>query len=148
MTRSYKSGQRKGFLFSSLADELDCRREISKHAKASTKESTTLEPPHRTNAKGRHQFFGRVFTGRTVGWTGGLGDVSKLRCWQYCIGKVFVTIRSDIRMQRMETCLNTEREGGPVDWHPQCPGKTGILLLALQRNTRALQFDSRPQKKH
>lgn len=37
MTRSYKSGQRKGFLFSSLADELDCRREISKHAKASTK---------------------------------------------------------------------------------------------------------------
>ncbi len=85
------------------------------------KESTTLEPPHRTNAKGRHQFFGRVFTGRTVGWTGGLGDVSKLRCWQYCIGKVFVTIRSDIRMQRMETCLNTEREGGPVDWHPQCP---------------------------
>lgn len=75
-----------------------------------------------------------------------LGDVSKLRCWQYCIGKVFVTIWSHIRM---ETCLNTEREGrGQSTGIHSVPGKTGILLLALQRNTRPLQFDSRPQKKH
>lgn len=51
---------------------------------------------------------------------GVLGDVSKLGCWQYCIGKVFVTIWSDISMQRMEN--SQHREGrGPVDWHPQCP---------------------------
>lgn len=82
-----------------------------------------------------------------MGWTGVL-DVSKLRCWQYCIGKVFVTIWSDISMQRMENCLNTEREGGQSTGIHSVPGKTGILLLALQRNTRALQFDSRPQKQN
>lgn len=141
MTRSYTNRQRKGFLFlhwpmcSFVEGEFKACQSIHERNRQ-----------HWNFHTGQTEKEGISSLEESLHDESGLlGDVSKLRCWQYCIGKVFVTIWSDIRM---ETCLNTEREGGQSTGIHSVPGKTGILLLALQRNTRPLQFDSRPQKKH
>lgn len=137
MTRiSYTNRQRKGFLFLHWPKcsfvEGDFKACQSIHERSRRHWTSTQD--ERERKRKASVLWKSLYTMNR----GVLGDVSKLRCWQYCIGKVFVTIWSHIRM---ETCLNTEREGrGQSTGIHSVPGKTGILLLALQRNTRPLQF--------
>lgn len=136
MTRSYTNRQRKGFLFlhwlmcSFVEGEFKACQSIHERNRQ-----------HWNLHTGQTEKEGISSLEESLHDESGLlGDVSKLRCWQYCIGKVFVTIWSDIRM---ETCLNTEGRG-PVDWHPQCPREDWdfVACSAEEHQTPAVWFTS------
>lgn len=96
---------------------------------------------HRTNAKRkRHQFFGRVFTLLFMS-RGEVLDVSKRRCWQYCIGKVFVWLYGPILEWKR---VWTQRGKGGQSTGVQCPREDWdfVACSAEERQSPAVWFTS------